>query len=208
VLASVEALGRCDPPPLTSVLLRCSDPRVHTELHRRLSAARGPRTGTAWQNFHDDFLSARGLSRSMTMPDADVQRSPWYPILLPREQECLGYGLQHARKQQYQLVGINVSQRLDRLGYCRDGVLSTITPGGKIWLRAEHLHQPATHDRLLLGYEALRAQGFPCEWLSTVPRSEQPSDALMMDLAGNAFPASILGAIFVAMFVHMTSLNS
>eukprot|EP00972_Heterocapsa_arctica_P021363 3145544-Heterocapsa_arctica.AAC.1 len=72
-------------------------------------------------------------------------------------------------------------------------MVPTLTPGGKTWL--------FERDRLLLGYEALRLQGFP---VSLVDSSyEQPSDPMMGDLAGNAFSATVVLAVTLGVFCHI-----
>jgi hypothetical protein len=72
-------------------------------------------------------------------------------------------------------------------------MVPTLTPGAKTWL--------FEHNRVLLGYEALRLQGFPVTLIDS--SYEQPSDPMMGDLAGNAFSATVVLAVTLGVLCNI-----
>ena len=56
-------------------------------------------------------------------------------------------------------------------------------------------------NRFILGVESLAFQGFPVELLART--AANTSDRQYQDLAGNAFPATCMLAIMLAMLVHV-----
>ena len=81
-----------------------------------------------------------------------------------------------------------------------NGIIPTITPSARNFLaHVPGIKQPL--NRFMLGVESLVFQGFPVELL---PKSEaKASDPQYQDLAGNAFPATCILAIMLAMRVHV-----
>eukprot|EP00969_Alexandrium_andersonii_P170146 7522896-Alexandrium_andersonii.AAC.1 len=88
------------------------------------------------------------------------------------------------------LTSVDVTQQADRCFLGWDGMLPTVTPGAKVWLTSAGDAGP-DRPRVMTGREALAAQAFPVEQLSSdvlaAAFGESPTDGLMQDLAGNAF---------------------
>eukprot|EP00972_Heterocapsa_arctica_P039584 5831177-Heterocapsa_arctica.AAC.1 len=77
-------------------------------------------------------------------------------------------------------------------------MVPTLTPGGKTWIYDK--------NRVLLGWEALRLQGFPVTLIDS--SYEQPSDPMMGDLAGNAFSATVVLAVTLGVLCHIGKLRA
>ena len=72
-------------------------------------------------------------------------------------------------------------------------ILPTLLPGAKVWIHFQR--------RYLLGREMLMAQGYP---VASLPPSRKHIDQeLMSDLAGNAFPGTMVVAATLAPIAHV-----
>ena len=83
--------------------------------------------------------------------------------------------------------------------------MATVTPGGKTFLfhpMAEGSSKVPL-NRLMLGFESLRLQGFPTEVMDKFPMEEQCTDPQLQDMAGNAFPGTVVLAILLGMYKHL-----
>ena len=58
------------------------------------------------------------------------------------------------------------------------------------------------YNRVLIGFEALGLQGFPTEWICEAEDCST-TDPQLFDLGGNAFPGTVIAAIYVAVLVHV-----
>eukprot|EP00969_Alexandrium_andersonii_P359002 15452227-Alexandrium_andersonii.AAC.2 len=86
---------------------------------------------------HKAFLRSKGSSRTQLRQSeewAKFEEREWFRILPPREQEALVCGHFHAAAQDWKACSLDLSQRIDRLTFGKDGVLPTITPGNRTWL--------------------------------------------------------------------------
>jgi site-specific DNA-cytosine methylase len=182
---------RCRAPDLRDVLLPDTDEAVEAELVRRSAvraAAKGARATLVWPALHLATLRRAGLELAdITLPPA-AAALPWAHVLTARQKQCLGFSLRTRG------AGVmpDVSQmihRMPRAGANAGGrtLAPTMLPATELW----------TGSRFLLGREALTIQGFPVAklppaFLATV------SEAAMQDLAGNAFPATVVVAAVVA----------
>ena len=79
--------------PLEFFLLPNDDEAVQAELQRLIQdKANGEKTANndvGWPAKHTDFFETNGLRRGALQPTRDIGKSPWWPTLLDREQECL-----------------------------------------------------------------------------------------------------------------------
>ena len=93
-------------------------------------------------------------------------------------------------------------------------MMCAITPGSKLWLAkcccTSRTCAQATRQwqhkcqRLVTGGEALALQGYPKQWLDNAAAGgELPGDVLLMDLAGNASPCTVMGAVMLGVFTRM-----
>ena len=73
-------------------------------------------------------------------------------------------------------------------------VLNTLTPGGKIYL--------PEHSRFLLGIEEMHIQGVPMPWLRLAFESNILTETQAKQFAGNAYTATVVAAVFLALFRH------
>ncbi len=126
-----------------------------------------------------------------------LRSSPWWSTLRRREQEALVYNLVHKPLpgKASHLAAIDISQRVDRCPRGYDGTLPTLVPRSDIWLVGSSLDQ-GFGNRLMLGAEAMSAQGFPINLVL----SSGCSNAQLKNIAGNAFSATVYGAIMIAVF--------
>ena len=136
---------------------------------------------------HHSMFRSKGLFRQHLVPDKLLAASPWFAVLLDREQACFVWQLRHDRDAPNGkvLTAVDVSQRIHRLVVVlRDNWLPTLTPSSKLWL-ATCCEDPgnANHspERVLLGVESLAAQGFPTAIRGRDCRATQPH---LQELAG------------------------
>ena len=149
----------------------------------------------------------------------DLESNPWFRTLTDREKDALVLSRSHAPQAGFR----NLSQSLNRIHTmslvegCAKHVAPTMLPGQLLFVEL------VSPPRLLLGREALLLQGFPVETLfrdmdvagynmcddpfpnlagdSAKKRKKRLNDkpwlteALMMDLAGNAFSFPVLLAV-------------
>ena len=130
-----------------------------------------------------------------------VAASPWYDCMPPREKEVLNYATTVFKP----LLSVECGQRIDRATIRQKGPLATVTPGSKTFLfhpMAEGSSKVPL-NRFMLGFESLRLQGFPTEVMDKFPMEEQCTDPQMQDMAGNAFPGTVVLAILLSVYKHL-----
>ncbi|CAE7242160.1 unnamed protein product, partial [Symbiodinium sp. CCMP2456] len=98
------------------------------------------------------------------------------------------------RRQEFRFVAVDLSQRIDRVRTSTAGPIFTMLPSQKVWIWS------SLHNRLLTGREALRLQGYPLE---PGISKDEISDPQMADLAGNAFPATVVMALLLGIYSHL-----
>ena len=77
--------------------------------------------------------------------------------------------------------------------------MATVTPGSNTFLfhpMAEGSSKVPL-NRFMFGCEALRLQGFPTEVMDKFPMEEHRADPQMQDMAGNAFPGTVVLAMML-----------
>ena len=173
---------------------------VEAELQKRLAC--GDRRGSAsgqWAEVHLREFQNAGV-RWGSSSSAPFLTSPWFPTLLPREQDFLRYSM----SVDPELLLRNVSQSISRLpcSSVTDDTGNHVAPAQKfsqiVWVRKSQEHC----GRLLLGREALLYQAFPTALVS--PQVNATPEALMQDLAGNMMSLPVVLAISMALFGSAT----
>ena len=99
---------------------------------------------------------------------------------------------------------VDVSQSISRVPCAtlsKDGraLTPTMMPSAKIWVTESGDSGRPKQSRLLLGQEALLLQGWPATDARLLPIVQEESSTFMQNLAGNAFPATVIVALLTAL---------
>ena len=196
---SLSSMKR-QPPSHLDIMLKGTDTHVKNHLQKfkiepQDWCAKAAQSG--WPELHMDTMQKHGMRWGDVQPDQETKDSPWYQHLPAREKECACF----ARAMQGENAVADISKSITHMAYGfteesnkQKLMLPTIMPGAKIWVQPRH--------RLLLGRELLMCQGYP---VSALPPSRKDGDheELMCDLAGNAFPGTMIMAATVALLAHV-----
>ena len=197
-------------PCVTQILFQESSEPVQLELGLRLDKRAkqrekdaekkqgAPAPPQSWVEQHMQFAQNHRVRWGQAVP-AKLAANQWYQTLGDREQDALSL-LQQCTPY---IVFRDLSQSIVRGNsntWRQDSskhVMSTVLPRMVLWCEAQ--------NRLVLGREALLMQGFPVQpflqilaaRMETMPLAQQwhPSEALMMDLAGNAMALPVVLAM-------------
>ena len=173
--------------------------RVVQELQRRKGLNNSKPAKEGWRAKHKSFLASKGISwRTLSAPP-DTQASEWFQLAPEREQEVIMYGIATT---QGTLTAIDTSQNMDRSPPICTKCLPTFTTGSQLFMM--HCNKKKPLNRFLLGSEALALQGFPTSYLS-VADGWVPSEAQMLNLAGNAFTSTACAAVIAGVFARLPS---
>ena len=198
----VQSTCSVAPVDLEKILLPNSSPRVLAELDRTQKCTRkSNQDSSSYLHFHQEFLASKGISWRQLQPLDTVAASPWYDCLPPREKEVLNYATTMFKP----LLSVDCGQRIDRAGIRQKQPLATVTLGGKTFLfhpMAEGSSKVPL-NRLMLGFESMRLQGFPTEVMDKFPMEEQCTDPQLQDMAGNAFPGTVVLAILLGVYKNL-----
>ena len=101
---------------------------------------------------------------------------------------------------------VDVSQSISRvpcatLSKEKRVLAPTVMPSAKLWVTESGNSGLPKQSRLLLGQEALLLQGWPSTDPRLLPIVREESSTFMHNLAGNAFPATVIVALLTA-FVY------
>lgn len=199
-------------PSLEKILLDSSHPLVQEELTRR-----GERAPKGWESStiesHRQEWARLGLRwQAVRARSSDVESS-WYSTLAAREKDIIGFH-QHVRRgvlgetaSAARLAIVDVGQSISQMTYGtlgEDGRLlaPTILPRSKLWISlhsGDAFCNLREQHRLMHGAEAMMANGWPtndCRFKSLV---EKQKHTLLLNLAGNSFPSTIIVAIVAAL---------
>lgn len=197
-------------PCVTQILFQESSEPVQLELGLRLDKRAkqrekdaekkqgAPAPPQSWAEQHMQFAQNHRVRWGQAVP-AKLAANQWYQTLGDREQDALSL-LQQCTPC---IVFRDLSQSIVRGNsntWRQDSskhVMSAVLPRMVLWCEAQ--------NRLVLGREALLMQGFPVQpflqilaaRMETMPLAQQwhPSEALMMDLAGNAMALPVVLAM-------------
>ena len=140
---------------------------------------------TLWQDRHREEFQKHGLRWGHVGATPETKASPWFQLLLPREQDLVVFTL----LTQPNAVSLDVSQSIGRHRVTTDAKLSgTVTPGEKRYLMDRH--------RFRVAPEALASQAIPWQNLDM---SFDPS--VLRSLAGNAWTGTVAMAVFFSIAV-------
>ena len=197
---------------LKTFLLPDNHERVVNKLQQRQLLERshmpsGAGPGIEWPGLHTNYLLKKGLTRGLAMASTHIRSSVCYPTLTGRERECLGFAVRYGKEKKWKLASVDIHPSIPFISFGRDRVLQTLVPKHITWLfNPEGLKgSPANRhkkDRLLLGWEALHLQGYDMTILDLCS-DYIPSDALLMDLGGNALALPILIALYLSLYSNV-----
>lgn len=190
------------------LLVSSTDPVLVEEMGqlRDKSKIQTTNQDTKWPADHEMLFKSKGLTWKDLQPSPSLLANEWYMNLSRAKKEVLNYYL-YRGKNNLDTKGlptsIDLSQHISRAPRGHDGTLQTLTPKMCTWVtrpfrceedkRAKRLKFPED-GRILLGFEAMCLQGFPATWL----RHIKTSNSLLLDLAGNAFSATVFAAVYIA----------
>ena len=189
----------CPAADLHDYLLDEKSPKLSAELARRQDAARGAAESDKYKEKHREYMASKGVSWATLQPPPGTKQSPWFMTLPPREKEVIAFTIQAVPG----AISVDCGQRVDRAPTGRGHTLPTVTPGGKTFLMYPARGSDQPRNRFLIGSEALCLQGFPMNLFDAVPEESRPSEPQLADLAGNAFPSTVLAAVLLAVYAHL-----
>jgi site-specific DNA-cytosine methylase len=206
ILKTKESMACVEPVSIEKFLLEPGDDYLKKQLVI-LKAAR-PKTmrkeasgkKLLWRKALKAICKSRGiLYKKLKLPTRIG--SAWLRALPLREQ--LGVAL-HVGSEKG-LTAIETSQAIGRMSRSRDAnQIKTITPKGR-WVL---LPPMVKHSRVLTGYEKMRMQGFPDDFIrdylaSTAVKKHGHVDRFLSELSGNAFSGPVIEAIVISVLAHL-----
>ncbi|CAK0863930.1 unnamed protein product, partial [Prorocentrum cordatum] len=177
------------PCPMMNFLYGNDHPRVQAELERRQATTKSrDDVGES----HRRQLQMKGVSwKDLSVP-SDLASNEWFQTLSARQKDCLIYYKSTAPD----MITLDINPRFDRCVKPVGTTTQTLTPSMVMWVFQGKKGDQGKGSRLMLGFEAMRLQGFPTEWIESGDWKE--NDSKLVDLAGNAFSATVFAAIEIA----------
>lgn len=184
-------------PPLLDVLLPDSHQVVASELCRRQQRPpKGWESGSI--NIHRAEWQKHGLRwQGVQAAEADVQ-SEWHETLCARQKDILAFHQSKNKNKVHKLPGADLGQSISRTPTTTAArsnghiIAPTLLPGSFLWLSS---NTPERSSRPLLGPEALSVQGWPILHKRWSRMLEDNSSSFLQNLAGNAFPGTVVLAL-------------
>jgi site-specific DNA-cytosine methylase len=208
----IEKMKR-SPPSFPDCLLPDDAPEVLRELDHRLQSP--PKCwDSSTIDLHRKAWKSKAGRWGVFKPDQADVRSPWFQAMCFRERDCLAFHQHRYRKEDHKAVVATVGQSItyetgSDLAPNGALILPTLTPKGKPWVSIAgsnpHCRSDRSIHRFMHGAEELMYQGFPIFHPRFRPMIQDKSSAFLADLAGNAFPGTVIGAIMVAFFFWQSS---
>ena len=142
---------------------------------------------TGWQKTHREKFEEHGLRWGHETVSREMQASPWYQALKPREQDLILFTM----KTQPMAVSLDLSQSIGRHRVTlEDKCPGTVTPSEKrFFLRRR---------RLRVGVESLAMQASPWQDIDV---SHEPH--VLHSLAGNAWTGTVAMAVLFAVLMKI-----
>jgi site-specific DNA-cytosine methylase len=218
-----DLLKRCALPcgSLEEILLPATDPMLTNELENRPASPKGWDSSTidahrkAWQDL--------GLRWQATKPALEDMQSPWFHCLPCREKDLLAYHQQitlpssaanpdvraHLAAKR---VGCDLNQSIQQranttMHSSAQVVCPSIMPSMKLWISTPP-HWSNQRHGLMLGYEAMLAQGWPVNDPRFREIVNDHSNAFLQDLGGNMFPTTCCAAVLISMVLSLRFADS
>jgi site-specific DNA-cytosine methylase len=142
---------------------------------------------TSWQERHQEEFRKHGLRWGFDDVPADMKASPWYKVLLPREQDIVIFTM----RTDAAALSVDVSQSIGRSRVSTNAKMSgTVTPAEKRFF--------IKRKRLRIAAESFALQAIP--WKDLDMTCEPPT---LHSLAGNAWTGTVAMAVFFGMIAHL-----
>ena len=195
-------------PSLLDVLLPDQRAVVTSELRRRQQ-----RTAKGWDSgsigIHRAEWQKHGLRWQAVQAAPDDVQSQWYETLCARQKDILAFHQVKNKSRPNKLPGADLGQSISRTPTTTSVkgniVAPTLLPGSFLWLSSA---SPTRSPRPLLGVEALSVQGWPILQSRWKPLLEEHSSAFLANLAGNAFPGTVVVAMVCSIIFAMEIKNN
>ena len=144
---------------------------------------------TGWQKAHRDKFEEHGLRWGHETVTPEMQASPWFQALKPREQDLVLFTM----KTQPMAVTLDLSQSIGRHRVSLAGKCpGTVTPSEKRFL--------LNRRRLRVGVESLAMQAIPWQDIDV---SHEPH--VIHSLAGNAWTGTVAMAVLFSILMKIPS---
>ena len=125
------------------------------------SAAASSKQGEEWLNKHDEYLKGKGWEWTQVQATTRLLNdNAWYSKMKQRKKEILQISLYAGQmgERVSRAITLDLSQNIGRVPMGLDGICQTLTPKADNWI--------ISHERSMLGYEALSLQGVFCSRFS------------------------------------------
>eukprot|EP00434_Breviolum_minutum_P030986 symbB.v1.2.027404.t1/scaffold2808.1/size69842/6 len=143
--------------------------------------------GGKWKEMHMQLAASRGLAWPLTVPPG-LQKNSWFLTLTSREQEVVAFVLEKNKDKDPPIRFADLYHSANRTPVSTSDVVPTVLPSGTVW--------DFKNNRLLTGHEQLALQGIQLEQPNLTNNQAQ-------DVAGNAFPSTVIVALQLAMLCSM-----
>jgi hypothetical protein len=158
---------------------------------------------TVWMTDLGSIAKKKKLLVSQVKPSDATINSTCFGNLPLREQRAIALYETDARRFGFSIDSMDTSQGIPRMTVCTDGSTPTFLPNGRVIVFPPHVDEM----RMLVGREKLNMQGIPDAYMELFIRevndlSYAEHDSLLANLAGNAFPGSIIFCFLVSILKH------
>ena len=168
---------------------------VQDELLRMSEASKDEKAeANVWKKKNQTHFKGAGLSFTALAVLAELIDKPWIACIPQRSREVVTFCI---RTRKGSCISVDTSQQINRAGKGGNHVTQTLTPNMCTWIMKlpPSAHGEEKGHRVLTSHEALGLQGFPLSWIGV---GCPASDPQMKDLAGHAFSADVVGAIYIS----------
>ena len=179
-------------------MLPSKDPVVLMALHTmQESTKEAPKDkDQQWPALMAQFCMERNVLVSKCKVPPVVKNSPWFDLLPPREQQAMAVHL----TMRPDTETIDLTHSINRIRPRSSRDFATILPGSRLLVKI-----PDGSFRVFTGCERMMLQGFHPDVVKHGLMKGNPlTDAIMRDMAGNAFCAPIPMAILMSAVLWMT----
>ena len=197
-------------PSLPKIILEQNDLAVDDELDKRLRKPTKDWDSSTIQA-HRLAWSQAGGRWAATPPSKADTGTPWYGTLAAREKDKLAFHYwkySGKRDLHSRVLGTDLGQSIGRETWMHVDLESgrifspTVCPKCKLWVSFSKAHHGVERHGLLIGKELMHLQGFPVnhqQLRALAEKQQSDNGSFLANLAGNAFPSTIMTSLLVAL---------
>ena len=207
-------LMKRSPPDIKEVLLESSHTAVVSELQRRVSSpSNNQELGSKWQPLHRAVFREKGLRWGAELPNQSTAECKWFQLFPKREQEVIIYQENVNREKLMRDISQGINRDRSEIALSNGvQILPAVMPSMEMWI-GEIECWPGKGLRCMIGRESMMCQGFPfahvehllpkIETALVRARPQAVLEGLLGDMGGNAFPATVIAALIVAVLLNV-----